>query len=342
MTAQQYGLGRGLASLIPQNKTVPKNKTILDMAVESETMDANTPTQIIGGGSPFVGDAQNQNQAQDQKQDQAPNRDQAQNAAMPQENGVLEVAVDAIHANPHQPRRVFNEEKLQELAGSIREKGILQPLIVTQTNDGYELIAGERRLRAAKIVGLKRVPVIVREYEEQDKLEMAIIENIQRHDLNPIEEARAYKKLTDEFALSQEEVAKKMGKSRSGVANTLRLLALPIEIQKAIEEERIAEGHAKALLAVENPEKQRALFEFIIKNGLTVRQAEAQSREAGSVVRAHTRSAGAQDPQLKAVEDELNERLGTKVQVKKQGNGAQVCIDCYSREELINLVNKMR
>lgn len=257
------------------------------------------------------------------------------------EGRVLEVPVGDIVPNPHQPRHTFSEEKLTELSDSIREKGILQPLIVTEKNGKYELIAGERRLRASKMAGLSKVPVLVREYAEGDKLEWAIIENVQRHDLNVLEEARAYRKLSEEFGLSQEAIAKKMGKSRSGVANILRLLTLPLEIQKAIEEEKISEGHAKVLLSVDNPEKQRALFERILKDNLTVRQTEEQMRSLSTSSRVPTRSFN-QDPQLKAVEDELREVLGTKVSVTKQGGGAKVVIECYSKDDLVAMVNKIR
>lgn len=306
---QQYGLGRGLSSLIPQNKTntvTPRNP-VIDTDSESFLSTKKALDSI----------------------------------ADTKEGRVIDVDIDKINPNPHQPRHVFVEEKLRELSDSIREKGILQPLIVTEKDGKYELIAGERRLRAAKLAELKKVPVLVRKYEDLDKLEWAIIENIQRHDLNPLEEARAYRKLTQDFSLSQEEVAKKMGKSRSGVANTLRLLSLPIEIQKALEEERITEGHAKALLSVDNPEKQRALFEMILKNNLTVRQTEEQSRIVGTTPHSYRRSFN-QDPQLKAVEDELREVLGTKVSVTRQGPGAKVVIECYSKDDLVAMLNKMR
>lgn len=306
---QQYGLGRGLSSLIPQNKTVnaTQRKPLPDF--DSERVVDSKYALREDAGAPA--------------------------------GRVVEAEIAKIVPNPHQPRRIFAEEKLKELADSIREKGILQPLIVTEKDGKYELIAGERRLRASKLAGLSTVPVIVRKYEELEKLEWAIIENVQRHDLNVMEEARAYRKLSQEFSLSQEEIAKKMGKSRSAVANAIRLLSLPMEIQRAIEEEKITEGHAKALLSIDNPEKQRALFEMILKNNLTVRQTEEQSRSAASIVRAHTRSGG-QDPQIKAIEDELHEVLGTKVRVTKQGTGARIVIECYSKDDLVATLNKIR
>lgn len=308
--SQQYGLGRGLSSLIPQNKTHTATP-------RKQSVDTETESFLNARGKISLGDSDSR------------------------EGRVLEVEIINIVPNPHQPRRIFAEEKLQELADSIREKGILQPLIVTEKDGKYELIAGERRLRASKLAGLLKVPVLVRKYEEGDKLEWAIIENIQRHDLNILEEARAYRKLAQKFGLSQEAIAKKMGKSRSGVANTMRLLTLPVEIQKALEQEKISEGHCKVLLSVDNSEKQRALFDLILKNNLTVRQTEAQSRAIHTSSRVPTQAFD-QDLQLKAIEDELHEVLGTKVRVTKQGPGAKVVIECYSKEDLVAMVNKIR
>jgi ParB family chromosome partitioning protein len=254
------------------------------------------------------------------------------------QSGVQEVELIRIVPNPQQPRLRFDEEKLQELAASIKEHGVIQPLIVTKNGNQYEIIAGERRFQASKIAGLKSVPVIVRDATELQKLELAIIENVQRHDLNVIEEAKSYLKLSAEFDLSQEEVAKKMGKSRSAVANKLRLLHLPIEIQKALIEGKITEGHAKAILAIENPEKQRALFEMILKNNLTVRQTEDKTKEIS--VKTHTRHATV-DPEVKRIENILTGTLGTKVKVSKAGAGGKIIIDYYSQEELDNILSKV-
>jgi ParB family chromosome partitioning protein len=197
---------------------------------------------------------------------------------------------------------------------------------------------GERRLQAAKLAGLSKIPAIVREATDQQKLEMAIIENIQRHDLNPVEEAKSFAKLVQEFGLKQEEVADKVGKSRSAVANKLRLLSLPVEIQRAIIEDKITEGHAKAILGIENPEKQRALFELILKSSLTVRQAEDKTREIS--VRTHKRVV-ARDPEIKKIEEDLIAKLGTKVKVSRAGAGGRIIIDYYSKEELENLISKI-
>jgi len=229
------------------------------------------------------------------------------------------------------------------LADSIKEHGIIQPLVVIKiAPDQYELIAGERRLKASKLAGLDMVPVIIREETgEREKLELALVENIQREDLNILEEARAYKKLIEEFDLTQEEIAERVGKSRSAVANKVRLLGLPFEIQRALQAGKITEGHARSILAIENTEKQRALFELILKDNLTVRQAEDKVREV--TVSTHKRRVGAtvQDPVYKEKEDQIAQSLGTKVQIKKSGGGGKIIIDFYSSEELESMTGKI-
>lgn len=298
--AQNYGLGRGLSSLIP--------KKSLSNAIFS------------GNDSQKNNQSEGTNVANDNVK-----------------NVVQEIEINKIIPNPHQPRIAFDENKLEELSQSIYNHGIIQPLIVSKNENGYELIAGERRFQAAQKAGLKTVPVVVREAKEKEKLELAIVENVQRHDLNAIEEARAYQKLMDDYQMTQDEVALKMGKSRSLVANKIRLLGLPIEIQKAIIAGQITEGHAKAILALTNPEKQRALFDLIIKNGMTVRQVEEKTKEDVSV-RAHKRSV---DPHIKEAEEKLMGSLGTKVKLQKTEKGGRIVIECFSAEELDNLVNKL-
>lgn len=297
--SQQYGLGRGLASLIPPKKPTPSP---MDTASRAAALP---PATLSHPETPVTSD----------------------------------IAIGLIVPNPHQPRLHFDEAKLVELADSIKEHGILQPLIVTKTKDGYELIAGERRLQAAKRAGLSQVPVVVKEVDNQAKLELAIIENIQRHDLNPIEEAKAYLRLVEEFGLGQEAVAKKMGKSRSTVANTLRLLTLPVEIQRAVIEGKLSEGHAKALLAIDNPEKQRALFELIIKEELTVRETEERAKAVA--VRSYVRTAREASPEVQAKEEWLTEQLGTKVKIQPKGKGGKILIEYYSPEELNTILGRM-
>jgi len=295
---QNYGLGRGLASLIPQ-----KNKKISE------------PKENFN----YFGTASD------------PNGSSAKNS-------IREIDINLIETNPHQPRFHFDEEKLKELSDSIKEHGIIQPITVSKNDNHYEIIAGERRFKAAKMAGFKTVPVIIKDVTEQQKLEMAVIENIQRHDLNPIEEARACLKLIDDFDMSQEEVSSKVGKSRSAVANKLRLLSLPVEIQKSLIEEKITEGHAKAILALSNPEKQKALFEMILKNNLTVRQTENKTKE--TTVKSHKRTISV-DPEIVKIENEMSEILGTKVKLSKSGVGGRIIIDYYSKEELENIINRV-
>lgn len=314
--AQQYGLGRGLSSLIPPRKTTEPPK-----------------------GSPFAyPETQNNSTAPTPPPDTAvkPLSEDGGSAMA----GALQIPVASIVPNPHQPRMQFDDAKLNELAASIKEHGIVQPITVTKLPDGtFELIAGERRFQAGKLAGLTTVPALVREAGEREKLELAIIENTQRHDLNPIEEAKAYLRLTDEFGLSQDAVSQKVSKSRSTVANTLRLLSLPIEIQRAIAEGKISEGHAKALLSIENAEKQRALFDLIVKGGMTVRETEAKVREIS--VRPHTRVSRSADPDLLAKEGILAEHLKTKVKIVPVGAGGRVVIEFYSKEELGGLCEKL-
>lgn len=250
------------------------------------------------------------------------------------ENEVLKISVDSIVPNPHQPRYYFDGENLKDLAESIREHGVVQPIIVTRLADGkYELIAGERRLRASKLIGNREIPVIVRQADEQEKLELAIIENVQRHDLNAIEEAKAYKRLKDEFSLTQEEIGKKLGKGRVAVANTMRLLELPVEIQRGIIENKITEGHARAILGLPNSEKQRALYELVLKGKMTVRDTENKVREINNPITARKMSVADINPEIQDLENRLEQNLGTKIQIKKKGNTGKIMIDFFSEEE---------
>ena len=262
---------------------------------------------------------------------------------------VFSIEIEKIKANPQQPRSDFDGEGLAELANSIREYGILQPLVAakieTESPIGmrveYQLIAGERRLRAAKLAGLKQVPVIVRTSAgERQKLELALIENIQRRDLNPIEKALAFQRLMKEFGFSQKEVADKIGKSREAIANLVRLLGLPIEIQKALREAKISEGHARAILAVENSQKQVAFLDEILKNNLSVRQSEESSRQLVSV-RSGSPHGRPKDPEVRALESRLEEILGTKVNINKRGEKGKIIIGFYSQDELNGIIDKI-
>ncbi len=252
---------------------------------------------------------------------------------------IQEIEVTKIVPNPYQPRKIFDPEGLKELASSIREHGVIQPIVVTLTSAGYELVVGERRFRASILAGLHSVPAIVKQsLGDQTKLEVALIENIQRRELNAIEEARAYDRLIKTFKLTQEQVAQKVGKSRPAVTNTLRLLNLPVEVQRAVIENRITEGHARAILGVSEPEKQLALFKAIIEQNLNVRQVEAKAKELSQK---RAMDAVAPDPKLMAIETELRSRLGTQVKVQRQGRGGKITIDFFSDEDLQDIVTKM-
>jgi ParB family chromosome partitioning protein len=253
------------------------------------------------------------------------------------ETGPTDLPVDAISPNPLQPRQKIAPEELEELAASIREHGLIQPLVVSQVSDTepqrYQLIAGERRLEAAKLAGLTRVPVIVREATPQEMLELALVENIQRADLNPLEQATAYRHLMDDFGLTQEQVAERVGKSRVVVANSVRLLRLPDEIKNSMAQGQITEGHARAILGLDEPDEQRKLWKAILKRGLSVRQTEETVRRlvAGPKPKPADQPSS---PETKALEDRFREALGTKVQLFRSKRGGRLVIHFYSEEEL--------
>lgn len=252
---------------------------------------------------------------------------------------VMEVDIARIVPNPFQPRKNFDTQQLQELADSIKEHGVIQPLVVNETPQGYELVVGERRFRASQLAGLLKVPVIVKSgMEDQAKLEVALIENIQRQELNAIEEALAYDKLIKVFGLTQERVAQKVGKSRPAVANTVRLLNLPVEVQRGVVEGKIAEGHARAILGIAGPERQLALYKMILDQGLNVRQVEAKVREL--MARPRLEAAGP-DPRVAALEGMLRSRFGTRVKIEKRGRGGKIMIEFFSEEELDKLIGRL-
>ena len=265
-----------------------------------------------------------------------------------QENpGVQQVSVKAIAPNPRQPRQSMDAQALQELADSIKEHGVIQPLIVSEVEPGseaaaagarFQLIAGERRLAAAKLAGLATVPVIVREATPQELLELALVENVQRADLNPLEEAAAYQHLMQDFALTQEKVAERVGKSRVTVTNTLRLLGLPDQLKEALLQNAITEGHARALLGLESPEMQIAGLKEVTKRGLSVRETEEWVRRVNAAAQMTREAEDAdtpkKDPQTAALEDDFRRSLGTKVELHRSSRGGRLVIFFYSEEEL--------
>jgi ParB family chromosome partitioning protein len=254
---------------------------------------------------------------------------------------LLYCGIEEITPNRSQPRKHFDESKLQELAESIKEKGILEPLIVRRTDQGYELIVGERRWRAAQKAGLKEVPVLVKEVEGRDILEISLIENLQREDLNPIEAAEAFKHLIEEFNISQEDLSKRIGKDRTTITNTLRLLKLPIEVRNQLLQNRITSGHARAILSLESKEKQKELCALIIKKGLSVREAETLAKRWSEKPKKTTPPAkrkGDLESQLISLQDSLRRHLGTKVQITPKGKKGKIEIEYYSHEDLERIV----
>jgi len=259
---------------------------------------------------------------------------------------IFDIEVGKIKSNPYQPRYEMDAHSLKELAESIRQHGILQPLIVTkmtrqnergQSNE-YQLVAGHRRLEAAKLVGLPAVPVIIRDSTEQQKLELALVENLQRADLNAIERAKAFKKLQEEFDLTHDEIAKKVGRSRESVTNTMRLLNLPEKIQQSLSEGKISEGHARSIAGIKNQAAQMALYDEMMQNNLSVRQMEQRAREV--FVQAHQRRV-AFDPEIKKIAQKLEMFLGKKVSIKKSGVGGKVMVEFDNKEELEQVAKKI-
>ncbi len=266
-------------------------------------------------------------------------------------DSIFYINIEKIKPNPYQPRREFDEIKLRELASSIRAYGILQPIVVTrkelETSDGgllteYELISGERRLRASKIAGLTQIPAVIRVKEDSDrmKLELAIIENLQREDLNPLDRALAFKKLVDSFGFSKAEIARKIGRSREYVSNTLRMLMLPQEILDALVAGDITEGHTRPLLMlIDKPEEQITLFKEITFKKLTVRDAEAIARRGAYD---KVRKKDNLDPEIIEIEEKLKETFGTRVQINKKENGGKVTIEFFSNDDLRKILELMQ
>ena len=253
------------------------------------------------------------------------------------------VPILKVEPNPNQPRRQFDDDSLQELADSVKQYGILQPLIVKKHDKFYEIIAGERRWRAAKLAGLKEVPVLIRDYAENEIVEIALIENIQREDLNPIEEALAYKRLMEEFSLKQDQVAAKVSKSRAAITNSLRLLKLDQRVQNLLSEEMITTGHARALLAIEDPDQQYETAMKVFDEKLSVREIETLVKQMSKKKKETPKEENKVQEFLFAnIEESLKQALGSKVNIKNRNNKGKIEIEYYSKEELDRLVDMLR
>ena len=313
MSGRKNGLGRGLDALFPEKNPASRETTI------------KSTVKVEKKSEPAVKRRSIKEKEETQSQKKVP----------------MMVKISMVEPNPNQPRKQFDEDALLELSESVKQYGILQPLLVSNKKDYYEIIAGERRWRAAKLAGLKEVPVIVKEFTEQELVEISLIENIQREDLNAVEEAMAYKRLMDEFHLKQDEIADRVGKSRTAVTNSMRLLKLSAKVQQMLIDEMITAGHARAILAVSDPEKQENLAIRVFDEKLSVRETE-------KLVKAVLAPPKEKKPQIYSAEDAAYENLeekmkgimGTKVQIlRKKNNKGKIEIEYYSRDELERIID---
>ena len=255
--------------------------------------------------------------------------------------GIKYIDINNIKPNANQPRKTFDEGKLEELADSIREHGLIQPLVVRKSTNGYEIVAGERRWRAARKIGIKKIPAIVRELSDEENMLLAIIENMQREDLDPIEEAEGISQMIETYGLSQEQVSKSLGKSRPYITNQLRLLKLPEEIRKMVSDGRLSSGHVRALITIDDEEKQIKLSVQAVEQGLSVRQVEALAKANKNVKKSKT-AKKKKSADVKRVEEDLKVALGTKVNLNQNGKKGKIEIEFYSKDELERLIELLK
>lgn len=254
------------------------------------------------------------------------------------QTAVHEIAVTRISPNPDQPRREFSTEQLEELAASLREHGVLEPVIVRPKGADYELVIGERRWRAAQLAGLEAIPALVRDLEDRQVLEMALVENLQREDLNPMEEAEAFRRLGEEFGLTQEEIAARVGKQRSTVANRMRLLELEESLQSKVRQGRLTAGHARAMLAVPSSEERLELAERVVAEGLSVRAVEELARQVAKGRPARQRrKSGFRVRELDELQEQMQQKLGTRVRIVRREGGGQIEIEFYSEDDITRI-----
>jgi ParB family chromosome partitioning protein len=259
-----------------------------------------------------------------------------------QEGEIKELKINEIEPNLNQPRKEFDEESLRQLADSIAAHGIIQPIVVRKEGMSYKIVAGERRWRAARMAGIETVPAIVREYNDNELLEVALIENLQRENLNPLEEAEAYKRLIEEYGLTQEQISKIIGKSRPSIANSLRLNKLHDDIKKMLRDDLISEGHARAILSVEDPDKQIKIAEAIVSKGLSVRDAEKLVKDFDKKEKIKEAGKDEIELEIRSIEDRLKNILGTKVRLQHGKNKGKIVIDYYSNDDLDRILNLLK
>ncbi len=259
-----------------------------------------------------------------------------------EEKGISFININEIKPNQNQPRKSFNEEKLEELAASIMENGLIQPVILRKADKGYEIVAGERRWRACRKAGLKEIPCIIREFTDEQNMLIAIIENMQREDLNPVEEAEGLNQMIVNFGMTQEQVSKSVGKSRPYITNALRLLKLPSEIREMLLANQLSAGHARAIAGIGDTEKQIQLAEYAIKEGLSVREIEKIIKEENAPKKKISRKKAEKSADVRKVEDDLKQIMGTKVNLNQSGKKGKIEIEYYSRDELERLIEMLK
>lgn len=315
MAGRKNGLGRGLDALFPEKKSAVKE------SVKKATVKTENKTVVPEKTTDDTTEESNR-------------------STIGHKKTAMIVKISSVEPNVNQPRKQFDEDALLELSESIKQYGVLQPLLVSDKKDYYEIIAGERRWRAAKLAGLKEIPVIVKEFSEQELVEISLIENIQREDLNPIEEAQAYKRLLTEFHLKQDEVAERVSKSRAAVTNSIRLLKLNEEVQRMVVDEMISTGHARALLAVENPEEQYNLAQRIFDEKLSVRDVEKLVKNLHKPAKPKKVDDKTMQVIYQDIEEKLKQKLGRKVTVTSKGEGSgKIEIEFYNHEDLDRLLD---
>ena len=312
MAGRKNGLGRGLDALFPPFRPDQVKKTT-----------AKTENKTVATEKETTGTKEKSNTAEHKKT-------------------AMIVKISSVEPNVNQPRKQFDEDALLELSESIKQYGVLQPLLVSDKKDYYEIIAGERRWRAAKLAGLKEVPVIVKDFSEQELVEISLIENIQREDLNPVEEAMAYKRLIDEFHLKQDEIAERVGKSRTAVTNAMRLLKLSEKVQQMLIDEMITAGHARAILAISDKEKQESVAMKVFDEKLSVRETEALVKRMLEPPKTEKKSkfSSAEDAIYESLEEKMKSIMGTRVQIhRKKNDKGKIEIEYYSKDELERIID---